>query len=120
MDLGRAQAGQSPLAELIVQTGQDAGVRHPLNLPINLLGSSPDCDLPLNAEGVLHQHCVIFFADGLIQVRDLAHQAGTWVNGQRVSTAKLHDGDVLTLGSTKLYFEALSESEDEPTTLSFP
>src|SRR5437868_12956411 len=89
----------SPLAgELVVQTGRLAGSRRPLGAALTFVGHAASCDVRLNGDGVHALHCLLARGpDGLL-LRDLESEGGTFVNGERVSTALLRDGDLLGVG----------------------
>jgi hypothetical protein len=48
---------------------------------------------------VSREHCVVDLDEGGLHLRDLRSENGTFLNGQRIGAAPLHDGDLLTLGS---------------------
>lgn len=84
--------------ELIVQSGRRKGARQPLGVPLTFIGRSRGCDIRLNADGVEPMHCLVVQGpDGLI-LRDLESTSGSFVNGQRVKTQLLREGDLLTIG----------------------
>jgi pSer/pThr/pTyr-binding forkhead associated (FHA) protein len=53
---------------------------------------------------VSRKHAEIEYRDGLFLVRDLNSKGGTYVNGNRVETAELSKGDVITLASVHIVF----------------
>jgi transcriptional regulator with AAA-type ATPase domain len=67
------------------------------NLPA-LLGRDPDATTRLTTAQVSRRHAVVELASGEPTVRDLDSKNGVFVNGRRVSTSPLKDGDVLRLG----------------------
>ena len=60
----------------------------------------------LNDPNVSRRHAEIFLSGGNWSVRDLNSTNGTLVNDIDVSEARLHNGDVLTIGLTNLEFRA--------------
>lgn len=60
-------------------------------------------------------HCVIGCDDGGGHVRDLNSMAGTWVNGQRVTQARLKAGDQVKAGDT-IFVARVWEEPSEATT----
>ncbi len=75
-----------------------------------LIGRSYDSDLPLRDEDVSRKHCLIELRGGDFHIRDLGSANGTFVNGVGVQVAKLKDGDVITVGASRLVFR----SEEPP------
>jgi ABC-type multidrug transport system ATPase subunit len=47
-------------------------------------------------------HAVLTFTPAGVEIRDNNSSNGTFVNGQRVARALLHDGDIVTIGNTDL------------------
>jgi hypothetical protein len=67
------------------------------------LGSLPSCDLRLDDAGVARQHAVVEVVGQEVKLIDLGSAAGTSLNGTRISKfATLKDGDVMTLGNTRI------------------
>ena len=56
-------------------------------------------------------HCVFERINAGIQVRDLGSRNGTKVNGERVNTALILDGDVVTIGKTEMRVIAFPADE---------
>ncbi len=54
---------------------------------------------------VSKQHAFVHFGDEGWRIRDLNSRNGLYVNGNKVQTAILKDGDRLTVGPYKLVFE---------------
>ncbi|MCX7817955.1 MAG: FHA domain-containing protein [Kiritimatiellae bacterium] len=63
------------------------------------IGRSPEADLVILDDKVSRLHCGIRLWDGDFVLKDLKSRNGTYVNGQRVETAKLHVGDRIRIGS---------------------
>jgi len=62
-----------------------------------------DGDYNINDPNVSKKHMVIeIWSRDNIYVRDLSSTNGTYLNGTRIITSKLKDGDILQIGSTKL------------------
>jgi hypothetical protein len=73
---------------------------------VTTLGRLPDCDLTLNDGNVSRRHAEIRpMGDGFVLI-DLGSTNGSKVNGMRVVQHELADGDELTFGSIRLFFEA--------------
>jgi len=62
------------------------------------IGRDSECDLPLDHLMVSRIHCEIDFSSDEIRIKDLNSTNGIYVNGEKVSSAKLRLGDRLTIG----------------------
>jgi len=70
-----------------------------------VIGRSKDCDVPLADGNVSRRHAEIGrSADGFM-LRDLDSTNGTTVNGRRVKSATVGEGDEITLGTSTLRIE---------------
>jgi len=76
---------------------------HPLTAGAVRIGRAPVCDIVLADPHVSRYHAELRWdpQQGW-QVRDLGSHNGTFVNGRRVSTAPLREGDVLSVGRRHL------------------
>jgi sigma-B regulation protein RsbU (phosphoserine phosphatase) len=70
-----------------------------LDRPSTSIGRSPGQDIVLQDAHISRQHALIVKEDANYSVIDQKSSYGTFVNGVRVERAKLHDGDLLQLGS---------------------
>jgi len=69
---------------------------------VKTIGRSTGAEFIVDAPLVSRLHCQLTAsADGL-QVKDLDSTNGTFVNGKRVKTAELHEGDRLSIGRLEL------------------
>jgi hypothetical protein len=75
-----------------------------LTRAVTVIGRSGDVDIPLDDAGVSRRHAEIHVADGRARVLDLGSTNGTFVDGERVATADLHDGSTITVGRSRLTF----------------
>lgn len=80
------------------------GRRIPLDRAVTVLGRSGDVDIPLDDAGVSRRHAEVHVVDGHARVVDLGSTNGTFVDGERVTTADLHDGSTITVGRSRLTF----------------
>jgi hypothetical protein len=81
----------------------------PLTRPVTTLGRGSDVDLRLDDPGVSRRHLEIVMG-GEPSVVDLGSTNGTFVNGEKVSSAKLLDGFHIRLGSTEVVFRESREA----------
>lgn len=81
---------------------------HIYQLPITrdlVIGSSPDCDIVLNAPGVAPRHCLIRHHPDADILIDLHSTHGTIVNGEILMTPRIFRlNDVLIIGTYALNF----------------
>jgi hypothetical protein len=86
------------------------GDRYPLLGSLTTLGRDDSADVVVDDPGVSRRHSEIrVTTDGphlVSSIRDLNSTNGTFVNGERIMSQRLHDGDRLTLGRTTAIFRA--------------
>jgi pSer/pThr/pTyr-binding forkhead associated (FHA) protein len=90
-------------AELVPVGGGDP---IPLLKETLVIGRRESCDICLRFPNVSGRHCELNFEDGIWSIRDLGSTNGTKVNGTLVKQHRLRDGDEITLGATRLRYEA--------------
>ncbi|HTR53946.1 MAG TPA: FHA domain-containing protein [Kofleriaceae bacterium] len=67
------------------------------------IGTVPAAQLRLGDDDqVSRMHAILEIGADQIQIIDLGSRTGTFVNGQKVNKAMLHDGDKIAVGSTRL------------------
>jgi pSer/pThr/pTyr-binding forkhead associated (FHA) protein len=70
---------------------------------IRTLGRATGADFAVEGALVSRVHCrLVALPDGDLEVRDLESTNGTFVNGNRVHTARLASGDRLQIGRVEL------------------
>ncbi len=62
------------------------------------IGRDSECDIELDHLMVSRVHAEIDFAGDSISIKDLNSTNGTFVNGEKVSSANIRPGDMLTIG----------------------
>jgi hypothetical protein len=70
------------------------------------IGRLPDCDVVLADTNVSRRHAEVRRQDDVIVIVDTGSTNGTRVNGSGVKQRVLEDGDEITVGSTRIRFEA--------------
>ncbi len=70
----------------------------------NVIGRAPDSTVRCEAPGVSRHHARILVASGVATLEDLESKNGTYLRGQRVTSARLADGDEVRLGNAILTF----------------
>lgn len=68
---------------------------YPLRSPA-LIGRSSECDISLAVAHLSRRHARLHVRDGLLYVKDLGSANGTYLNGVRVSEARVRRGDELS------------------------
>ena len=70
---------------------------------VRTIGRAAGADFIVDAALVSRVHCrVTALPDGGLEVRDLDSTNGTFVNGQRIETARLTSGDRIQVGRVEL------------------
>ncbi len=86
------------------------GERYPLMGALTILGRDDSADIVLDDPGISRRHSEIrVTTDGphfVTTIRDLGSTNGTFVNGDRVTTQHLSDGDRVTVGRTSVTYRA--------------
>lgn len=68
-----------------------------------ILGRAPDAGIPINDGRVSRQHLSLEVAESGTTLTDLGSTNGTYVNGQRVQTHVLQDGDKVQISSQTIF-----------------
>jgi len=86
------------------------GDRYPLLGAITVLGRDNTADVVLDDPGISRRHTEIrVTSDGphlVASIRDLGSTNGTFVNGERITSQHLSDGDRVSVGRTTLTYRA--------------
>ncbi|HUR18147.1 MAG TPA: DUF3662 and FHA domain-containing protein [Acidimicrobiales bacterium] len=98
----REAPGGAVVGSLVLPDGSRVGIS---DEPVTI-GRLSDCDVPVTDESVSRRHAEIRRRGSDIVVVDLGSTNGTKVNGAGVRERRLADGDEITVGSTRLRFEA--------------
>jgi pSer/pThr/pTyr-binding forkhead associated (FHA) protein len=69
---------------------------------VKTIGRSTGAEFIVEAALVSRLHCQLTATADSLQVKDLGSTNGTFVNGTRVKTAELKDGDTLAVGRMEL------------------
>ena len=89
----------------ILETNDASVERLTFRLPpgsVKTIGRSTGAEFIVEAALVSRLHCQLTATADSLQVKDLGSTNGTFVNGQRVKTADLKDGDRLAVGRLEL------------------
>jgi hypothetical protein len=93
-----------------------SGAVYPLKHPLMRIGRSSDNDIVLDEATVGRAHAIIQQVGAhSFSITDQASANGTLVNQQQIDTAKLKDGDLISIGATTLRFVAGGAGATQPT-----
>lgn len=81
----------------------------------NVIGRAPDTAIQIDSPGMSRHHARILVAHDNVTLEDLGSKNGSYVNGARVNTRHLADGDEIRLGTTVLTFRMTSRSSQTET-----
>jgi EAL domain-containing protein (putative c-di-GMP-specific phosphodiesterase class I) len=79
-----------------------------------LIGRSRSAKLTIYSKKVSHQHAQISDECGEYLICDLGSTNGTFVNGQRIEEARLHDGDIIHVAHWEFCFSRQPGAESLP------
>lgn len=96
-------ASDAPLPMLVLIAGGPRRV-FPLTSDETLLGRSPEAAVPVPDPLVSSRHLQILRRGDVFAVKDLESENGTRVNGVRVSSKELQQGDQIQVGGFTFYF----------------
>lgn len=104
---------ESKPACFIVVGGELNGTIFDLLEGDTFVGRSPDCNIPLEFQGISRKHFKINVDDaGVTQVIDLDSSNGTFLNNQKIEAATtLGKGDMVKVGSVALKFLPRGDTE---------
>ena len=93
-------------AVLVLCGGEFAGAEYALTAEETLIGRNPTTDITLLDESISREHAIVAWdaAAGCFSIEDLQSTNGTRVNGKRVRSAPLADGDEIQVGHTRFRF----------------
>jgi pSer/pThr/pTyr-binding forkhead associated (FHA) protein len=88
-------------AKLVIVEPHTQPDEYIVTLPATI-GRGQEATLRLTQALISRHHCELFVDQGQLMVRDLGSLNGTFVGGQRIETAPLSSGELLTVGSVTL------------------
>ncbi len=90
--------------------GKDQGREFPLPQDLYIvIGRVSDVDVLLLDEKVSRKHAKISTHGGKVMIEDLASRNGTFVNGARIRSTELKEGDQIIIGSSTMKVLSVSE-----------
>jgi pSer/pThr/pTyr-binding forkhead associated (FHA) protein len=100
-----------PIGRLEILNGGFEGMTYDLGEDEVVIGRNPTTDITLLDEGISREHAMVLFdedAPGFV-IEDLASTNGTKVNGKRVRSAPLSEGDEIQIGQTLFRFSYIKD-----------
>jgi diguanylate cyclase (GGDEF)-like protein len=98
---------------LIVLSGNNVGEMHRIEGEA-VIGRGTQATIHMSDDGVSRRHARIVMANGVLRVEDLDSANGTFINGEKVTSHALQDGDKIQFGSTTIlkftYHDRLEEN----------
>jgi pSer/pThr/pTyr-binding forkhead associated (FHA) protein len=96
------------MAQLRIQNGGFEGMTYELGEEPTVIGRNPNTDITLLDEGISREHAIIELdaESGGFTIEDLQSTNGTKVNGKRVRSCELSEGDEILIGQTLFQFTA--------------
>jgi len=88
----------------VVESGPKAGARYGLEADLTTVGRHSAADILLDDVTVSRQHVEVERSGDRYRVKDTGSLNGTYLNGDRIESDWLDDGDVLQVGRFKLVF----------------
>ena len=91
---------------LEIMNGGFEGMTYDLNEEEVIVGRNPTTNITLLDEGISREHALILFDEDVpgYVIEDLASTNGTKLNGKRVRSASLAEGDKIQIGQTLFRF----------------
>ena len=120
-DLAELKESATPgrRACLTVLTGLATGQMYKLDRGVTVIGRAPECTVRIVDDGISRSHARLRReSGGAVMLEDRDSRNGTFVNGQRITTAtELREGDKIQIGRTTVlrfaYHDELDESFHE-------
>ena len=88
----------------VVESGPKAGARYGLEADLTTVGRHSAADILLDDVTVSRRHVEVERSGDRYRVKDTGSLNGTYLNGDRIESDWLDDGDVLQVGRFKLVF----------------
>jgi diguanylate cyclase (GGDEF)-like protein len=113
--LSSAQQQSAYLIVISAKSAAGIGRMFKLDRSETILGRSTEAQFQVEDDGISRKHAkVVALGDGRFQLVDLGSTNGTYLNGLRVNTAPLYDGDKIQIGSnTVLKFSIQDQLEEQ-------
>jgi pSer/pThr/pTyr-binding forkhead associated (FHA) protein len=93
-----------PRPELVFLAGGESVEKKVITRSRFLIGRNQECDLAISDTIASREHAVIRESKGRFILEDQKSRNGTLVNGKKVSTVALSDGDEIRIGDCRIMF----------------
>ncbi len=100
-------------AYLIVLAGSAVGEMYKISKNETTIGRGSQADIQVIDEGISRRHASIRLDGDRVVVADLGSTNGTFLNGEKVTSQALSDGDKIQVGSTTILKFTFHDSLDE-------
>jgi diguanylate cyclase (GGDEF)-like protein len=111
---GALSSARGDCAHLIVLAGESLGQMFRVDRSGIVIGRAANAAIRLHDDGVSRHHARIVQVHGELRIEDLKSANGTLLNGHRIHSAVLSDGDKIQMGSTTIlkftYADELEEA----------
>jgi len=108
LDEATASGKQQRQASLVLLTshpdGRKAGEAFALTADRLTIGRSAVCDFCIEEPSMSSEHARLVYSDNAWRIINLLSTNGVFVNDEKVFSHRLHDGDEIRLGRTRLRF----------------
>jgi len=94
-------------ALLIIKSGRKSGATFPLRKKVINMGRDSSNEIVIDDPKSSRQHAKIKLEGDNFVIYDLASSNGTFVNGEKITSVKLNDGDEIKIGDTVFAFKLL-------------
>ncbi|MBI4705247.1 MAG: GGDEF domain-containing protein [Deltaproteobacteria bacterium] len=108
-----ARRSRRDRAYLIVLAGADVGKMFKLDAGETFLGRSHRATVRIDDDSISRMHAKVLLDGAEIEIEDLGSSNGTLVNEQKITRARLRDGDKIRLGETTILKFTFHDRLDE-------
>ena len=109
-DAGKDRSALEVVLIRVTESGEQQPV--PLNRERTLIGRLDDCHIRIPIADVSRKHCEIVVEDGSIEITDLGSSNGTYVNQEKIETAPVSAGDLVSVGGLVFVVQVNGEPGD--------
>ncbi len=103
--------GEMATGRLEIMNGGFEGMTYDLTADEVVIGRNPTTDITLLDEGISREHALLLWDEdtpGYV-IEDLASTNGTKLNGKRIRSAPLSEGDEIQVGQTRFRFQLVKD-----------
>jgi len=97
---------------LVIVSGSEKGKKILLVSAVTSIGRSAHCNIQLKDSRASRVHAEFIRESEDFLLNDKGSANGTWVNGSRIESRKLRDGDRVTIGSTEMILTIPARSDE--------